>query len=88
MHGRTSSAHRRADGRDATIIVRAPNDARPFHCVRAFARRPRHRWRLVNLRHPVILVPQRGGWFLFEYCQRRGCSAQRLTPAKAPGANS
>jgi hypothetical protein len=87
MHGTTSSAPGRADGRGSTFIAaNARTDARPFHCVPLLMREIRkHRWRLVRRDQPVIYIGHRGGWFLFEYCTRRGCAAQRLTPANPPG---
>jgi hypothetical protein len=89
MHHRISSAPRRADGRDARLIAAGVSgDARPFHCVRPFSRRPLpHRWRLVNKESPLIFLAHRGGWVLFEYCHRRNCAAQRftsITPKEAP----
>jgi len=89
MHGKTSSAPHRADGRGALITPGTSNDSRPFRCVPLLMRGTRrHRWRLVDPKSPVINLAHRGGHFLFEYCARRGCAAQRLTPANTPGGSS
>lgn len=82
MHGETSSAPRRADGRGVPIFSRrAGADSRPFHCFGGEA----HRWGLERKAFVVVIDGQLvdEGRYLQERCKR--CELQRPFYQILPG---